>query len=104
MVCQNYSPPDGFQPGDLQRVLQAAAAAAALEGDGLRQSVPFVACGDLSGWDADQSYSLPPDYVALPPLQPPTAPAYADAKARQRAKGQSGRRKGAAAPPQRGPG
>jgi tRNA (cytidine32/guanosine34-2'-O)-methyltransferase len=39
--------------------------------------VPFLACGDLDGWDADASYDLPAEgYVALPPVQPPTAPAY----------------------------
>ena len=43
----------------------------------MRQLVPFLACGDLSGWDADQSYDLPSEgYVTLPPVQPPTAPAY----------------------------
>lgn len=43
----------------------------------MRQLVPFLACGDLDGWDADQSYDLPAQgYVSLPPVQPPTAPAY----------------------------
>lgn len=37
---------------------------------------PFIACGDLSAWDADASYELPPDYVSLDPVQPPTAPPY----------------------------
>ncbi|KAJ6027991.1 Ribosomal RNA large subunit methyltransferase E [Penicillium herquei] len=36
----------------------------------------FVACGDLSAWDSDASYTLPPDYVHLDPVQPPTAPPY----------------------------
>jgi len=94
VVCQNYSPPEGFTPEDLQRYLQASSAAAAELNDTERETVPFVACGDLSGWDADQSYSLPPGYVALPPVQPPTAPAYADAKARQRSEAQSGRKRG----------
>lgn len=44
---------------------------------GSRLIVPFLACGDLSGWDADQSYDLPgAGYQTLPPVQPPTAPAY----------------------------
>ena len=35
-----------------------------------------VAC--VAGWDADQSYDLPEgdEYVPLPPVQGPTAPAY----------------------------
>lgn len=37
---------------------------------------PFVACGDLSAWDADASYALPEGYVSLDPVQPPTAPPY----------------------------
>lgn len=36
----------------------------------------FIACGDLSAWDSDASYSLPPDHVSLKPVQPPTAPPY----------------------------
>ena len=36
----------------------------------------FIACGDLSAWDSDASYTLPPDYVHLDPVQPPTAPPY----------------------------
>lgn len=37
---------------------------------------PFLACGDLSAWDSDASYTLPPDHVSLAPVQPPTAPPY----------------------------
>lgn len=36
----------------------------------------FIACGDLSAWDSDATYALPPDYVTLDPVQPPTAPPY----------------------------
>lgn len=37
---------------------------------------PFIACGDISAWDADASYALPEGYVSLDPVQPPTAPPY----------------------------
>ena len=54
----------------------------------MRQLVPFLACGDLDGWDADQSYDLPAaagdgggGYVPLPPVQPPAAPAHQRAAA-----------------------
>ncbi|KAL9041758.1 MAG: hypothetical protein Q9214_003996 [Letrouitia sp. 1 TL-2023] len=43
---------------------------------GSRWIAPFVACGDLSGWDADATYHLPKDRVSLDPVQPPTAPPY----------------------------
>lgn len=47
-----------------------------------RLLVPFLACGDLSGYDADQSYDLPDEnYQSLDPVQPPTAPAYRNALA-----------------------
>jgi tRNA (cytidine32/guanosine34-2'-O)-methyltransferase len=43
--------------------------------------VPFVACGDLSGFDADKSYPLKlmpdaSDYVYVQPVQPPIHPNY----------------------------
>lgn len=48
---------------------------------------PFIACGDLSSWDADASYALPPDHVSLDPVQPPTAPPYKKALEMKRAAG-----------------
>lgn len=41
-----------------------------------RWIVPFIACGDLSAFDSDASYTLPEDYVSLDPVQPPIAPPY----------------------------
>lgn len=51
-----------------------------------RVLVPFVACGDLSGWDSDRTYGLElpalygtfeqQRYVYKPVVQPPTEPAY----------------------------
>ena len=46
------------------------------EDDSVRWIAPFVACGDLSAWDADATYHLPKDRVSLDPIQPPTAPPY----------------------------
>ena len=55
-MCQNYSPPVGFQPARLQDVLdamsreRAAADVEAGDGHGVHSLlVPFLACGDLSG-------------------------------------------------------
>ncbi|KAJ5612438.1 Ribosomal RNA large subunit methyltransferase E [Penicillium lagena] len=47
----------------------------------------FIACGDLSAWDSDASYTLPPDHVSLDPVQPPTAPPYRRALEMRKAKG-----------------
>ncbi|RKF53607.1 putative tRNA -methyltransferase [Golovinomyces cichoracearum] len=41
-----------------------------------RWIAPFLACGDLSSFDADSSYHLPKDHITLNPVQPPTAPPY----------------------------
>ncbi|KAJ8437479.1 hypothetical protein Cgig2_002980 [Carnegiea gigantea] len=42
--------------------------------------IPFLACGDLGGYDSDRSYPLPQvaegTYKSLDPVQPPIAPPY----------------------------
>lgn len=90
MVCQGYSPPAEFNPAHLRALLDNATASylsKPLPTLTERQLVPFIACGDLSGWDADQSYDLPVEgYVSLPPVAPPTAPAYKHAKEMQQAR------------------
>ena len=48
---------------------------------------PFVACGDLSAWDADATYRLPKNRVSLDPVQPPTAPPYKKALELRRQQG-----------------
>ncbi len=52
-----------------------------------RYIAPFLACGDLSAWDADASYKLPAGYVSLDPVQPPTAPPYKAALEKRRMDG-----------------
>lgn len=98
VVCRGFrGVPAGLDRNALWRALAAAArvgdenADNDEEGDttitpAARTLVPFVACGDLGGWDADGAYDLPaaPDgagYVPLPPAALPTAPAYAAALA-----------------------
>ncbi|KAI0129747.1 FtsJ-like methyltransferase-domain-containing protein [Xylariales sp. AK1849] len=44
--------------------------------ENVRWIAPFIACGDLSAFDSDASYRLPPGHVSLDPIQPPTAPPY----------------------------
>jgi tRNA (cytidine32/guanosine34-2'-O)-methyltransferase len=41
-----------------------------------RLTVPFVACGDVNGYDADQTYPLDANYVNLDPIQKPIDPPY----------------------------
>ncbi len=57
------------------------------EEDSNRWIAPFVACGDLSAWDADATYHLPKDRVSLDPVQPPTAPPYKKALELRRQQG-----------------
>ena len=64
----------------------------------MRQLVPFLACGDLEGWDADQNYSLPAEgYVHLPPVAPPTAPVHLAAQRQAAAAAAAGGEPAAAA-------
>jgi tRNA (cytidine32/guanosine34-2'-O)-methyltransferase len=88
IVCQGYSPPEGFEPHQLTRILEARATSHAAGDEGAAVGtkswpnnvlVPFLACGDLSGYDADQSYALDDTKVRLKPVQPPTTPAYMNA-------------------------
>ncbi|RZC79347.1 hypothetical protein C5167_003532 [Papaver somniferum] len=89
-VCENYSPPEGFNPNDLHRLLEKVGTPSGeddldcnsgwLEGPN-KVYIPFLACGDLSGFDSDRSYPLPTvadgtTYKSLDPVQPPIAPPY----------------------------
>ncbi|KAJ9632010.1 tRNA (uridine-2'-O-)-methyltransferase trm7 [Taxawa tesnikishii (nom. ined.)] len=57
------------------------------ESEDNRWIAPFLACGDLSAYDADASYHLPKDRVTLDPVQPPTAPPYKKALEMRKAAG-----------------
>ena len=122
VVCQGYRPPEGFEPAALRRVLEQRAGGMLREDAGSEMAgtmrwpnaavVPFVACGDLSGYDADMSYDLEtptrrggsdPEanagdatgvYTPLEPVAPPIAPPYktAIARERERAEARHGRR------------
>ncbi|KAI7751168.1 hypothetical protein M8C21_027780 [Ambrosia artemisiifolia] len=86
-VCENYSPPEGFNEKDLHRLLEKVGTPCGadnldcssgwLEGPN-KVYIPFLACGDLSGYDSDRSYPLSkaPDgsYKILDPVQPPIDP------------------------------
>lgn len=53
----------------------------------VRWIAPFIACGDLSAFDSDATFILPPDHVSLNPVQPPTAPPYKRALEMRKAAG-----------------
>ncbi|KAF8044739.1 hypothetical protein N665_7134s0001, partial [Sinapis alba] len=102
-VCENYSPPKGFNPRDLHRLLEKVGSPSGgsdldcssgwLEGPN-KVYIPFLACGDLSGYDSDRSYPLPKEadgssYRSLDPVQPPIAPPYKRAIELKKASAQS---------------
>ncbi|KAF6149571.1 hypothetical protein GIB67_009592 [Kingdonia uniflora] len=89
-VCENYSPPEGFNPKDLHHLLEKAGTPSRaddldcssgwLEGPN-KVYIPFLACGDLSGYDSDSSYPLPTvaegcSYQSMGPVQPLIASPY----------------------------
>lgn len=104
VVCCNFQPVQGFVPcivsGDPSKNKEAEALSTMN-----RLAVPFISAGDLSGLDADVSYSLDTKfeelevsdpqssqqddgkYVSLPPIVPPIKPPYAEAIRRQRQTG-----------------
>ena len=86
VVCQDYRPPEGYAPTTLTRFIEAGYRFVDDEPvDELhRKIVPFVACGDLSGYDSDKTYALEEGYQWRDPLQAPTVPPYRSAVERKR--------------------
>ena len=81
---------DGFVNGQRKTVTEDGITVLEVESEGEdsnRWIAPFVACGDLSAWDADATYQLPKDRVSLDPVQPPTAPPYKRALELRRQRG-----------------
>ena len=81
VICRGFAPPEGFEPKLLRALLTGATEHYDLEHFSLtnRRLVPFLACGDLRGWDADRNYDLEEGKEILEPTQPPTQPAYREA-------------------------
>lgn len=75
VVCRNYSPPEGYVPTMITPLADKNYGSEIPLTGPNRLYVPFVACGDLSGFDSDQSYSLdpsvPPTEVVQMPIKPP---------------------------------
>jgi tRNA (cytidine32/guanosine34-2'-O)-methyltransferase len=74
VVCQHYSP-QTLRPIMMDTLLPYPFTEQWEEIDeAQRKIVPFVACGDLSGWDADRTYPL--THVPLEVVQAPINPPY----------------------------
>jgi len=81
VVCENYQPPEGYKPNMHNPLLDKSYNDEDNQLTGInRVIVPFLACGDLSGFDADRTYPLQLDteekYVYKPPVQSPINPPY----------------------------
>lgn len=84
VVCQGYRPRAGWDPRAQMELMQSTPEFfKSLPGsDDLnaeeRTVVPFIACGDLSEYDADATYTLSKDTakLSLDPVQSPVAPPY----------------------------
>ncbi|CAN6636992.1 tRNA (cytidine(32)/guanosine(34)-2'-O)-methyltransferase [Trichomonascus vanleenenianus] len=76
IVCQGYTPRPGWKP-QLGKPLQVGDTIES-QGQDLeeRMVAPFIACGDLSAYDSDATYSNKKAKTSLDPVQSPTAPPY----------------------------
>jgi tRNA (cytidine32/guanosine34-2'-O)-methyltransferase len=90
VLCQQYTPPEGYQPTMINPMADLHYGTTAIHhGDSLQPAdkdkvmtgpnaliVPFLACGDLSGYDADTNYELGAEYSTLTAVQLPINPPY----------------------------
>lgn len=59
VVCENYSPPEGYQPQMIDPMINDVKVIAHETKSAINRSIiPFVVCGDLRNFDSDMSYSL----------------------------------------------
>lgn len=82
VVCQGYRPREGWNPREqMERLQSTHEFFESLGEDNVKEErtvVPFIACGDLSEYDADATYTLDKDTakLSLDPVQSPVAPPY----------------------------
>lgn len=81
VVCQNYSPPEGYIPQMINPMIDdVQLIAEETDSEVNRRIIPFVVCGDLRGFDSDMSYSLnlseDTPYTYRDVVQKPISPAY----------------------------
>lgn len=89
VVCEDYRPPAGYEPNMTNPLLDHQYSQLDQLTGPNRCIVPFLACGDLSGYDADLTYPLKlsehQEYEYRAPTQPPIDPPYRDAVEMKRA-------------------
>lgn len=67
VVCEDYSPPDGYVPQMIDPMVNDVQVIAEQTDSPINRSiVPFVVCGDLRNFDSDMSYSLTVIYSSAP--------------------------------------
>lgn len=91
VVCRNYQLPDGYTP-TMANPLMTNDSRSWDEMDVHPVITPFVACGSLSGFDADKTYPLVIDgleYTQRDPVQGPISPPYERSKPMITTKGKS---------------
>jgi len=84
IVGQKFSLPLGYEPTMVEPILDHPYGLNNSQLGVNRMVVPFVACGDLSGYDADQSYNIDEEYESKDALQYPINPPYKKAKEMKR--------------------
>ncbi|KAK9376946.1 FtsJ-like methyltransferase-domain-containing protein [Lipomyces chichibuensis] len=90
IVCEGYKPRHGWLPesltlGKMNLPLDLESTTAG-NTDRERAIAPFIACGDLSDFDADATYQIEKGVgsISLEPIQKPTAPPYKTALEKKR--------------------
>ena len=75
VVCREFNPPNGLTD-DIENPFPAVVKEERYHLE--RWIAPFIACGDLSAFDSDATYTdvVKPEGGSLPPVQPPTKPPY----------------------------
>eukprot|EP01114_Cavostelium_apophysatum_P021270 TRINITY_DN7376_c0_g1_i1.p1 TRINITY_DN7376_c0_g1~~TRINITY_DN7376_c0_g1_i1.p1 ORF type:complete len:302 (+),score=75.15 TRINITY_DN7376_c0_g1_i1:47-952(+) len=76
VLCQNYRPPEGYVPTMINPMLDKHYDESTPMVGPNSIIVPFIACGDLSGYDSDMNYELDEDYVYHEAVQKPINPPY----------------------------
>lgn len=80
VVCRGYNCPEGYTPTMVNPMLQQDYTFDFDDLQGVnRYVVPYIACGDLSAYDSDKTYTLEEGdkpYVYHPPTQSPIHPPY----------------------------